>query len=186
LLTTWSAPAYAQEGCSLVQVSLTPDYQIVPSYQDVCGLRLNLLSGSNQGMTGLDLGLLGSAVESKGIQLNLIGNMTSFSDSRDGSGTRGIQIGGLVNIQFATEMQGIQLASLLNWGDAEGIQIASMNAAGDARGIQIGIFNHSEKMKGLQIGIVNMTREMKGVQIGIINTIGEGAVPFLPLINVGF
>ena len=158
--------------CSPLQISLFPPYQLVPAEKDVCGLRLNLPSGDNRNVYGLDLGFLGSAIESKGIVLNLIGNFRSFSDSQDGSGTKGIQIGGLGNFQFVAEMQGIQLAGLmnLNLGDIDGIQIAGAVNIGKIQGIQIaGLLNGGE-VRGIQIaGFWNNGGEVRGIQVGAVN-----------------
>ena len=177
-------------GCSPLQISFTGSYQLVPAHKDVCGLRLNLPAGDNRNITGIDFGFLGSAVESKGIVLNLIGNFRSFSDSQDGSGTKDIQIGGLGNIQFVADMKGIQLAGLmnLNSGDTDGIQLAGLyNGGGQVRGIQMsGLFNVDKSVRGIQIGLINITQELSGIQIGLVNYIRESPVPILPIINLKF
>ncbi|MBW2565149.1 MAG: hypothetical protein JRE29_14220 [Deltaproteobacteria bacterium] len=177
-------------GCSPLQISFTGSYQLVPVEKDVCGLRLNLPMGDNRNIYGLDLGFLGSASESKGIMLNLIGNFRSFSDSQDGSGTKGIQIGGLCNIQFGSGMQGFQLAGLFNsnFENTDGIQIAGLyNGGGEVRGIQVaGLFNVATSVRGIQIGLINVTQELSGLQIGLINYIRESPVPILPIINLKF
>jgi len=177
--------------CSPLQLSFTGSYQLVSAEKDVCGLRLNLPVGDNRNIYGLDLGFLGNAVESKGIVLNLLGNFRSFSDSQDGSGTKGIQFGGLGNIQFAADMQGIQLAGLinLNLGDTDGIQIAGLfNGGGEVRGIQLaGLFNHASAVRGIQIGLVNVTKELTGLQIGLVNCVWDSPIlPILPIINFHF
>ena len=182
-------------------------YQLVSADKDVCGLRLNLPAGDNRTITGLDLGFLGSAIESKGIVLNLIGNFRSFSDSQDSSGTKGIQIGGLGNIQFVADMKGIQLAGLcnLNFGDIHGIQIAGLlnfgeeevrgiqvaglfNGGEEVRGIQIaGLFNIATAVRGIQIGLINVTKELTGLQIGLVNCVWDSPIlPILPIINFHF
>ncbi len=177
--------------CSPLQISFTKSYQLVSAHKDVCGLRLNLPAGDNRNIYGLDLGFLGSAIESMGIALNLIGNFRSFSDSQDSSGTKGIQFGGLGNIQFAADMQGIQLAGLinLNLGDTDGIQIAGLfNDGGEVRGIQLaGLFNHASAVRGIQIGLVNVTKELTGLQIGLVNCVWDSPIlPILPIINFHF
>ena len=146
--------------------------------------------GDNRNIYGLDLGFLGSASESKGIMLNFIGNFRSFSDSQDGSGTKGIQIGGLGNIQFGSGMQSFQLAGLFNsnFGNTDGIQIAGLyNGGGEVRGIQVaGLFNVATSVRGIQIGLINVTQELSGLQIGLINYIRESPVSVLPIINLKF
>jgi len=201
-------------GCTPLQISLFPPYQLVSAEKDVCGLRLNLLVGDNVNIYGLDLGVMGDASESKmGIMLNL------FSNYNSGGSTKGIQIGGMGNVQFIPDMQGIQIAGLinlnlnrlnfltnkniggsgtkgielagclnLNFGDIDGIQIAGLaNTGGEVRGIQIaGLFNVATSVRGIQIGLINGTQELSGLQIGLINYIGESPVPILPVINLKF
>jgi len=176
--------------CSPMQISFTSSYQLVSAHKDVCGLRLNLPSGDNRNVYGLDLGFLGSAIESKGIVLNLIGNFRSFSDSQDGSGTKGIEIGGLCNFHFVADMKGIQLAGLINFnGDTDGIQIAGLfNGGGHVRGIQIScLFNVATSVRGIQIGLINATQELTGLQIGLVNCVWDSPIlPVLPIINFHF
>ncbi len=187
-------PQYGWAGdCSPLQISFCPPYQLVPDEKDVCGLRLNLPVGNNHNVYGLDLGFLGGAFDSKGIQLNLIGNFTSFSDSSGSSGTKGLQIGGLGNIlgdiTSDTDMQGIQLAGLvnLNWGDADGIQIAGLhnwgfkvrgmqiaslwNGVDTVRGIQVALLINSalSTMQGIQIAAANFSEKATGLQCGLYN-----------------
>jgi hypothetical protein len=175
--------------CSPLQLSFTGSYQLVSADKDVCGLRLNLPAGDNSNIYGLDLGLLGSSIESKGIQLNFIGNFTHFSASRDG-GTKGIQIGGLGNLHMGAGMQGIQIAGLFNGGDeVRGIQIAGLfNGEGEVRGIQIaGLFNLATSVRGIQIGLINVTQELTGLQIGLVNCVWDSPIlPVLPIINFYF
>jgi hypothetical protein len=140
--------------CSPLQLSFTGSYQIVSADKDVCGLRLNLPVGDNVNIYGLDLGVMGVASESKmGIMLNL------FSNYNSGGSTKGIQIGGMGNVQFIPDMQGIQIA---------------------------GLFNVATSVRGIQIGLINGTQELSGLQIGLINYIGESPVPILPIINLKF
>jgi len=175
--------------CSPLQLSFTGSYQIVSADKDVCGLRLNLPAGDNSNIYGLDLGFLGSAIESKGIQLNLIGNFTHFSASRDG-GSIGIQIGGLGNLHSGAGIQGIQIAGLFNGGDeVRGVQIAGLfNGEAEVRGIQIaGLFNLATSVRGVQIGFINVTQKLTGLQIGLVNCVWDSPIlPILPIINFHF
>ena len=192
------------DDCSPLQISLTKSHQLVPDHKDVCGLRLNLPAGDNRNIYGLDLGFFGDAIESRGIMLNLIGNMRTFSDYQDISGTKGIEIGGLLNFHYIAEMQGIQFAGLINinLGDMDGLQIAGLFNLGGMRGIQIaglyngtnsvrgiqvaGLFNRAESVRGIQIGLINFTYKLSGLQIGLVNYVRESPVPILPIINLKF
>ncbi|MBW1815114.1 MAG: hypothetical protein JRJ39_16090 [Deltaproteobacteria bacterium] len=145
---------------------------------------MNLPSGDNRNVYGLDLGFLGSAIESKGIVLNLIGNFRSFSDSQDDSGTKGIQIAGLLN---GGEVRGIQIAGFWNnGGEVRGIQVGAVNYSEKATGLQCGLYNGAKSVRVVQIGFINLTEELSGLQIGLINYIGESPVPILPIINLKF
>lgn len=52
--------------------------------------------------------------------------------------------------------------------------------------VQFGIANYAGEVRGVQIGIVNYARELHGLQVGIANIAGGNALPFAPVINVGF
>jgi len=54
-------------------------------------------------------------------------------------------------------------------------------------GAQFGLVNIAGNTRGVQIGLINYSKSLSGVQIGLINVVhvGGGAVPFLPIINIG-
>ena len=183
--------------CSPLQISLFPTYQLVSAEKDVCGLRLNLPVGDNVNIYGLDLGVMGVASESKmGIMLNL------FSNYNSGGSTKGIQIGGMGNVQFIPDMQGIQIAGLINLNlnrlnfltnkniggsGTKGIELAgclNLNF-GDIDGIQIaGLANTGGEVRGIQIaGLFNVATSVRGIQIGLINGTQELSGLQIGLIN---
>jgi hypothetical protein len=193
--------------CSPLQISFIPPYQLVPVEKDVCGLRLNLPVGHNHNIYGLDLGFWGQTIESnKGIMLNLIGNLNLspmaglMTANNGGSGTKGIQLAGLMNlnlgdidgIQIAglynagNEVRGIQIAGLLNGGhEVRGIQVAPVInfAASTMQGIQVAAVNYSEKATGLQCGLYNHAKSVRGIQIGLINVTQELSGLQIGLVN---
>jgi hypothetical protein len=175
--------------CSPLQISFIPPLQLVPAEKDVCGLRLNLPLGGNDNIYGLDLGFFGDARESKGIQLNLIGNSTGNVLQLTDNYQQGIQLAGLLNLNFGNS-DGIQIAGFANIAASvvQGMQIAGVkNMGGDVRGIQIaGLLNFAESVRGVQIGLINVTQKLSGLQIGLVNYIGESPVPILPIINLKF
>ena len=175
--------------CSPLQISFIPHLQLVPAEKDVCGLRLNLPLGGNDNIYGLDLGFFGDARNSKGIQLNLIGNSTGNVLELTDNYQQGIQLAGLLNLNFGNS-DGIQIAGFANiaFSVVQGMQIAGVKNMGpDVRGIQIaGLLNFAESVRGVQIGLINVTQELSGLQIGLINYIGESPVPILPIINLKF
>jgi len=185
--------------CYPLQISFTQSAQIASSEKSVCGLRLNLPIGSNNNVTGIDIGLIGAAVKSRGIQLNII----NVSDENTGlqiaglfnltETVRGIQVAPLANynlgIHTSPDMVGLQLAMFLNNhdGDITGAQIGLFNWATNLHGVQAGLINNVEySVTGFQVGLVNVAHELKGVQIGLLNIAHNGIQPYFPLINIGF
>jgi len=51
---------------------------------------------------------------------------------------------------------------------------------------QFGIVNIADEVRGLQIGIVNKATILRGVQLGIVNLVSDNALPFCPVLNVGW
>jgi hypothetical protein len=150
-----------------VQLALWHPIQVVDEGVSVNGLRLVLISGVNQDVTGLDL--LGLASLTRGNQTGL---QLSFYDWVRGDLT-GWQLG-----IFANDVEG--------W--ARGFQSAGIaNRAGKGTGFQFAaVLNRTQRMRGLQISLVNWTDELEGFQLGLININRKGPIPFLPLFNFGY
>lgn len=51
---------------------------------------------------------------------------------------------------------------------------------------QLGIVNIADEIRGVQLGIVNKACILRGVQIGLINMVSDNALPFCPVLNVGW
>lgn len=150
-----------------VQLALWHPIQVFQESASVTGLRLVLISGVNQDITGLDL---------QGIASLTRGNQT------------GLQLG--FYDQVGGDLTGWQLGIFANEvdGRARGFQSAAIsNQAGEGRGVQFAaILNRTKHMRGLQISLVNWTDELEGVQLGLINVNRKSPIPFLPLLNFGF
>lgn len=191
LLSPFSA--FSAESTPL-QLSLLHPLQIFPKETKVQGLRINLLYGVNDEMTGIDLGAINRTTgKTQGLQLgafpfggvNITGNLD------------GIQFGGFwggVNLADG-DVSGLQISGIFGGfnkaGNLNGAQIAGIllgvNLANNTKGIQIAtLYNQAEKIKGIQIGFVNVCKQMTGVQIGLANVIKESRVPFLPVVNARF
>ena len=86
-----------------VQLSLVNPVQIVNEYEDVKGVRFNLIYGVNDDVSGIDLGLINkTGGDQKGIQLGIYNSTFEFSGLQLGIINRtdwlnGVQIG-LINI----------------------------------------------------------------------------------------
>ena len=200
-LVLLSSPTYAEE-CSPFQFSLWPSIQLVPKEKVVCGVRLDLVAGDNAEVSGLDAGLANFAGAFKGLQIGVV----NWLGKKDGRVSCGVRIGGLdvdnnmTGVQvglgsIAINMTGMQISMFEN--DAvqmRGVQIAlfansAMQGDVNISGVQIAIANADYgHMTGVQIGIVNVCKYLTGVQIGLINIVygGEKAIPFMPLLNIGF
>jgi hypothetical protein len=126
---------------------------------DVAGLRVGIPYGSNDSITGLDVGLWGRSDYAWAIQVNVLHNKV-----RD-------------------EMGGCQVSLLNDAGHLAGVQIGLWNQAPSMDGMQIGLLNLADEAEGFQIGIVNRTELMHGYQIGLFNIIRESTVPFVPFVN---
>ena len=134
-LVLMAAAAVAQE--RPFQLALVTPIQIFSEDVSITGLRLNLLYGRNQTVTGVDLGLVNhtKSGDSKGIQWGFV-NLTdaNFTGLQDG----------WVNITK---------------GDFEGLQWGFVNYVNHGNGLMIGFVNYAMSMKGLQIGLVNFIRQ---------------------------
>lgn len=177
-----------------IQLSLFHPAQIFPKETKVQGLRINLIYGVNDEMTGIDLGVVNKTTgPTQGLQLGLfpVGGV-NITDAMDGVQFAGFWGG--ANIAHG-DVSGIQLSGILvgfnKAGDLHGIQIAAallgVNTAKNSNGIQIStLFNQAEGLNGLQIGIVNVCEQLKGLQIGVANIVKGSNPTFLPIINARF
>lgn len=182
-------------GDPFIQVSVTPDAQLVSEEESVCGLRLCLPYGRNASVTGLDGGFVTETVdEASALQFAAIGNVVEQNGTglqiglfnSVGNEMDGGQVGGFFN--SANKFNGIGIAGGVNrYVEGKGILLAGCCNRGEVlKGAQISLFNVSTYSSGLQIGLVNWTKNAQGFQIGLINYIDEGALPFMPFLNVNF
>ncbi len=147
-------------GPSPFQLALFNPAQIVPEKASVSGLRIDLIYGVNQDVTGLDIGLVNHARGSE------------FAWQWGGIG--------IVEKDFTGWQD--------NWvsitrGSFTGLQTGLFNQAGQGNGVQFGVVNVTKSMHGLQLGVINSTETMHGLQIGVGNIIQKGKIPFLPIVN---
>jgi hypothetical protein len=186
-------PMYGEQ---FLQISISPDVQLVGQDESVSGLRLNLPYGKNISFSGLDFGFLSSsAQDADALQVNLIGNLVE----QNGMGAqvsclnvvynsmKGLQISLLFNDNY--KFNGIGVAGGFNkyTDEGNGILIATCGNYGEVlKGVQVGLCNISTYSTGLQIGVFNYAKNVKGLQIGILNIIEEGALPFMPFLNFNF
>lgn len=172
LLLLLAAPCLADPGFQFTAPGLRR-----PDTPGVDGLRLSLVYGRTERVSGLDLG------------------MFSFSETGDSSGLA--LIFGLHRITGrSTGMQ----TSLINvhTGEAAGINAAFINTVDKmgSGGMNIGFLNVTKgssnvEISGLaisdsarvQIGFVNVTKRIDSVQIGFLNFAENGFLPVFPFLN---
>lgn len=181
LVLGFGAARAADDGpsASPLQLSLFPPVSLVPTDEDVTGLRLGLLS-VNRNVKGFDAGLVNwTSGDETALQWGVL-NWTSGDFT-------GVQFG-LVSV--ADEGFVGWQASLLNVdsGKSVGFFNGAVNlSTGSTVGYQLGAVNYSKKMTGLQVGFVNVCEELTGLQIGLVNVIsGREKLPVLPILNASF
>lgn len=181
-------------GCSgvPVQLSLWHPIQLFDAKEDVQGVRINLLSGTNRNVTGLDIGgssnvCSGDAtgMQIAGIGLNMcMGDVTGVQIGGIGNGSKGVmagvQVGGFGNVSEG-DVTGVQVVGLFNGGEkVAGLQVAGgLNLGGDVTGVQLGgILSGCDNLAGLQVGgFGNSCNETAaGLQLGGILNWCEGSV----------
>lgn len=160
--TVFAAKARDPYDVHPLQVSLFPGIQVFEPDVHITGLKLNLICGYNETVSGFDVGLFSVIDDFEGVQLNLV----NYVDETAG---------------------GIRLSLVNICEDAEGIELGLVNYASvGADGLRVGLVNVTDESKGLQIGLINYTKFMQGIQIGLINIISESSVPCLPILNARF
>jgi hypothetical protein len=115
-----------------LQLALVNPIQVVHESNDISGLRINLIYGKNENVTGLDFGFANYVMgDFRGLQLGCVNHV--FGN------TRGWQ-DAFVNI---------------TQGELNGLQTGFVNYSGKAHGLQFGLINYTEDLQGLQIGVLN-------------------------------
>ncbi len=129
---------------------------------DVVGLRLGIPYGSNQSVTGFDIGLWGQSDYAWAFQVNVVANIVH------------------------EDMGGVQVGLYNEAGHLTGIQVGLWNHAPTLEGFQFGVINLADEADGMQVGLINRTEMMHGYQIGLVNVIRGSSVPFCTVINFSF
>ena len=183
-----------------LQLSLTPDAQVVPDDWSVAGLRLCLPYGRNESVYGLDLGAITQFDdEFLGFQVALANVAGPGHDPRVDS-FNGLQVGGLINYFRGHDFYGMQIAGLANISRVAerqvGIQIAGIgnwNRFSSFTGLQIsGILGNggtwwgggagSEGGGGMVPDDDEPAGDVTGVQISLS---GIGAAAYVPYTPIG-
>ncbi len=173
-----------------VQLSLCNPIQLYPEQSSVEGVRLNLLYGRNQDVTGFDIGLVNCASRNVAglqvaavlniVQSDMTGAQLASLCNYVNADVRGVQCGS-ANIVTGSMCGGqiaVALTASANITDRlDGIQLSaaliSLNKAVKVRGVQfnLGLLgNHADDVDGVQISATcNSAANVKGLQFGIVN-----------------
>ena len=128
------------------------------------------LPGTDYGVKGLRLSVVGLSREVRGLDIALLGNITNIQH-------KGVAISGLFNYnRGASTVTGLQLAGLANINSGHS----------EVYGLQIAAFNKAGTVYGLQLGLLNIAEELHGVQIGLFNINKNGPFHGSPIINAAF
>lgn len=184
------AVSNAQAAVSPVGVGIVPPVQFPPSDFTITGFRVSGLWGSARDLYGIDLGVIGNMTshDFKGIALSGGFNKT------DGDTTAiGTQFAGIANWNNnKTSVYGLQFAGILNRNKAAskvvGMSLGLVNLTEQTTvaGIQAGLYNKARSVYGFQIGLVNVANDLHGIQIGLVNFHQTGLFVVSPIINIGF
>ena len=151
----FSVSAGALGNSSPIGVGLFPPVQIPGSDFGINGIRVGVV-GMNRSMAGLDIGLLGNTTDQSftGAAVSLLFNYNAI----------------------AADIIGFQVAGLAN-----------INGTGSSLyGVQLGLYNKVTNVYGIQLGLINVAKSLHGIQIGLINFNDAGPFKISPLINASF
>ncbi len=180
------------------QISLVPKVGTNHRNSDTItnNLSINLISGKNGGVQGVEVGAIYNQIEQdvSGAQISgfinhVKGDVKGMAKENDKENFKpGLQVAGFANV--STNVEGMQIAGVANIakGDVEGGQISVFynGVGGNARGAQVvGFLNSNRGDASVQVSLIanrardvakvqiapifNKARVVKGLQIGLIN-----------------
>ncbi len=166
LLSLTLLPSLSQAQEQPFQLSfIGPTMQLVDDDVSIKGVRLNILYGVNENVTGLDFGLINRVRgDFKGVQAGFLGMVEGDFE------------GWQTSVFNVTE------------GDFLGLQDGLVNVMEVGEGVQWGgFYNSAQYLSGLQFALINYAEDMYGIQLGLINIIrSKEELPILPLVNWNF
>ncbi len=147
-----------------------------PTANEVGGLRVSLLYGQVDKVTGLDLSILGMSEtqELKGVNWSWLGA------NRVKSKMTGASLG-FFNWHQGDDL-GANLAFVNITNNVKGLNWSAVNYASGETMVDLGLVSISEASL-VQVGIFNMTSTINAVQVGLINCASNGFLPCFPIVN---
>ncbi|MBW2420384.1 MAG: hypothetical protein JRH19_17720 [Deltaproteobacteria bacterium] len=149
-----------------VQLAFLDPIQTIEQERSIRGMRLCLLRGANQGLTGVDVSAVATVTQGsmRGLQI-AVANQVS-------GGVTGLQLGAFMN-EVGGDLRGVQLSAVTSQvSGGTGVQIAT-------------VYADVKQLKGLQVGIVTHAEELHGLQLGLLNFNKNGFLPVFPIFNFG-
>jgi hypothetical protein len=168
-------------GASIALAEVTAQFAAAglraPNDPNVNGFRFALIYGQNDGMRGLDLGVL-SMSESE----NLSGAAFVLGIHKLNRGMKSGAAFSLVNIHDGDD-SGLNAAFVNKVNNATGaVDLGFVNIAEGTTMVDIGGFNMA-KSSTAQVGFINVAEEIKGFQLGFLNMAENGFLPVFPIFN---
>ena len=159
----------------------------IPQSPIVKGIRLNLLYGKHEYVSGIDIGLVSHTVyKNTGILIAAIqighkssGFRTSLFNFVDEAS--GFQLG-LVNLNKFANCPSLGILYNDATIKSSGPQLGLWNTTGESAGIQLGLINYASEVNGMQFGVINVADSMPaGIQFGVLNFSNNGFFPVVKL-----
>ena len=148
-----------------------------PDDESVNGMRLSVIWGKNDRMSGLDLGLLSISETRERSGFALIMGVSRVT----GSTTSGANFS-LINYHSGKD-SGVNAGFINLLNDASGaFNVGFVTIAQKGTLADLGGLNMSESSTA-QIGFINITKEIKSFQFGFINMAENGFFPIFPFVN---
>ena len=180
-------PTENRSGSTPFQFSIYSPVELPWTKEDVRGVRINLFYATHKDVRGLDIGFglnrsetfKGFQIAAANIQKTTTGVGLGLLNYADES--KGLHIG-VVNLFKKSSSTSFALFYDESRGLKTRPQIGMLTYAGELESIQIGLINLTHKSRGVQVGLVNHADQIQnGLQIGLLNFV-EGKIP-LPLMR---
>ena len=148
-----------------------------PEDPKVDGVRLSILYGKTQRLSGLDFGFFSYSESGWLSGAAFVFGLHHLSGDMDGG-----LAWSLVNIHSGND-RGLNAAFVNKVNNVEsGVDIGFVNLADGKTMLDIGALNLSDSST-VQIGIINVTKKIEGIQIGFINVADNGFFKVFPFFN---
>jgi hypothetical protein len=148
-----------------------------PKDPKVDGVRLSILYGKTQSLSGLDFGFFSYSEAGALSGAAFVFGLHQLTGDMDGG-----LAWSLVNIHSGND-RGLNAAFVNKVNNVEsGVDLGFVNLADGKTMVDIGALNLSDSST-VQVGIINVTKKIEGIQIGFINVADNGFFKVFPFFN---